>query len=292
MRLSVVIPVHNDQVRLVLCLRALEAQTLSADDFEVIIVDNGSLEPIDVDIARNMRVIAEPQLGSYAARNRGIEDAAAPIIAFTDADCIPDPTWLSEGLTYLDKHPGVSSTGGHIEVFASDPSHRTPTEVYESMHGFRQDRYVANQQFAATANLFVRSTVFEAVGTFNAALRSGGDVEFGNRSIDAGYRMEYVSSVVARHPSRRTVRSFVNKMFRTMAGMRDLATIRGQAFPFSLKGTVKLLVPPIPTVVRALRNDHVGPPADRFKYAYAVFVIHYARIACRIALRLGARSPR
>lgn len=289
---TVIVPVYNDEAGLTRCLRALEKQTLRQSLFEIIVVDNGSDIPPRIQAPANSRVLTETMPGSYAARNAGLMDATASIIAFTDADCIPEPDWLVEGLTYLDAHPDLSSVGGRIEVFPYNAEHRTPIELYELMKAFPQGKFVANHGYAATANLFVRNTVFEAVGPFNSALRSGGDLEFGNRSTNAGFRMEYTSSAVVRHPARRTMSAALRKMFRTMAGIRDLALLRGQPFPYQVSGTVRGLVPPVPSVVQALGNHDVGPPIDRLKYAWAILVVHYARAAFRFALLLGARSPR
>lgn len=292
MRLSVVIPTYNDHKYLEMCLRALRSQTLPTEEFEVIVVDNGSTESPVIDEAANTRLVLEAQPGSYAARNRGIKESVADVVAFTDADCIPNPSWLASGLAHLDKDPGVACVGGAIEVFPREPSRRTPCEVYESVSGFPQDTYVNDRGFAATANLFVRSEVFDALGSFNASLRSGGDVEFGNRTVDAGYRLIYAGDVVVRHPARRTLRLYLSKLFRTMAGNRDLAAYRRRPFPYPLAGTVRALLPPIPSMVRALRARHVGSLADRFKLAYATLIIHYGRTIFRVRLLLGAESPR
>jgi len=292
MRLSVVIPVYNDHEYLELCLRALRVQTLPAEEYEIIVVDNGSTESPAIEEAVNTRLVFEPRPGSYAARNRGIIESVAGVVAFTDADCIPDPSWLASGLAYLDEHPNVACVGGAIEVFSRNPERRTPCEVYESISGFPQDQYVNDGGFAATANLFVRRGVFEAVGPFNASLRSGGDVEFGNRSVDGGHKLVYASTVIIRHPARRTLRRYLSKLFRTMAGARDLAAIRGRPFPYPFTGTLRAFLPPIPTMTRALRAGRVGSLADRVKFAYATLVIHYGRAFFRVRLLLGAPSPR
>jgi glycosyltransferase involved in cell wall biosynthesis len=292
MRLSVIIPVYNDQDRLIMCLRALEAQTLAAEDFEVIAVDNGSREPIAVETASNTRIVTELRPGSYAARNTGVEHATGTVIAFTDADCIPDPTWLSEGLTYLDDHPDVSRVGGRVEIFAQDPDHRTPAELYESVHGFPQEQYVTNRGFAATANLLVRNSVFEVVGPFDADLRSGGDVEFGQRSTDMGHTLDYLDAMLVRHPARRTLKELSAKQQRTIAGARDLAISSGEPTPYPLSAVLRSMIPPLPTMMNGLRNTDIGPMADRVKFTYATLFSHYAKALFKFRLLLGARSPR
>ena len=95
-QVAVVIPVWNGRTILGRCLDALERQTLPRERFDIIVVDNGSTDGT-ADIARgyaNVTVLEEPTPGSYAARNTALADVRAPITAFTDADCIPDPDWL------------------------------------------------------------------------------------------------------------------------------------------------------------------------------------------------------
>lgn len=292
MKVSVVIPVFNDHGSLERCLRGLEQQSLPLDEFEVIIVDNGSSEPVHVAYAGHHRIEVETRPGSYAARNKGITVAGAPIIAFTDADCIPSPGWLEAALTFFAEHPEIASIGGSVQVFPEDPLHRTPIEVYEAEHGFPQEVYVGKRRFAATANLFVRRTVFDGVGTFSSDLRSGGDVEFGNRSIDAGYPMRYVEAAMVRHPARRSFQSYTKKQRRTMAGTRDLASLRGNPYPYPIPGAMRNLLPPFRSILRALGDSSIGPVRDRVKYSMAIVVTHYARAFYRFFLRYDRSSPR
>src|ERR1041385_9155423 len=107
---SVVIPVLGDAERLALCLDALDRQTLPANRFEVIVVDNASdrdeaIAAVVAEHAPRFRLLHEPRPGSYAARNRAIADARGTIIAFTDADCIPRPDWLERGIAALHAAP-------------------------------------------------------------------------------------------------------------------------------------------------------------------------------------------
>jgi glycosyltransferase involved in cell wall biosynthesis len=98
---SVVMVTYNRPRLLDAALSALEHQTRPAD--EVLVVDNGSTDETAALLAdrvragrpAGLRVIAGPPSRSVAeARNRAVAAASGAIIAFTDDDCRPRPTWL------------------------------------------------------------------------------------------------------------------------------------------------------------------------------------------------------
>jgi glycosyltransferase involved in cell wall biosynthesis len=127
---SVVVPVVDQAVGLAATLEALAGQSLPESSFEVIVVDNGSVDDsLQVAAAWSARhpgarVVSETELrGSYAARNRGIESSSAELLAFTDADCRPDPHWLEAGLAALEES-AAEVVAGRIEVLPVQPTER------------------------------------------------------------------------------------------------------------------------------------------------------------------------
>jgi mycofactocin glycosyltransferase len=93
---SVVIPVRNAARYLERSLPAVLDQDY-AGTYEVVVVDNGSTDGSQQLVARFPRatMLVETKRGAYAARNRGAEAALAPLVVFTDPDCVPRPDWLS-----------------------------------------------------------------------------------------------------------------------------------------------------------------------------------------------------
>jgi glycosyltransferase involved in cell wall biosynthesis len=195
-------------------LRALESQTLPREDFEVIVVDDASDPPLAHAHARLDR-----PLGAYAARNAGLLAAGADAIAFTDADCIPDPGWLAAGLAALRTAPRAA---GRIEMIGGAGF----VERLDRARFLRQERYVA-EGFGATANLFVRREVFDAVGPFDPRLRSGGDAELGRRATAAGFPILFAEDAVVRHPCRRTALELLSKAHRVGLGFGQTARLYG-----------------------------------------------------------------
>jgi GT2 family glycosyltransferase len=204
--ISVVIPHLNQPELLAGCLAALARQTLAPDRFEVVVVDNGSRELPVAAVAGfpGAVLVREEEPGPGPARNRGVAMARAAIIAFTDADCLPDPGWLAAIEARFAADPALGVLGGEVQVFAADPARPTPAEAFDLVYGFRQQLQIARHRFAATANLAVRRTVFEAVGPF-AGLSVAEDMDWGQRAAATGHPTRYAAEALVRHPARRTM---------------------------------------------------------------------------------------
>ncbi len=93
---SVVVPFFNSERHLAACIESLLGQDDVGGPFEIILIDNGSTDGSAsiVERYRELIVLDEPTPGAYAARNTGIRRARAPLIAFTDADCVVAGDWL------------------------------------------------------------------------------------------------------------------------------------------------------------------------------------------------------
>jgi len=96
--LSIIIPVYNDWRPLRECLESLGRQE-GAPAFEVIIVDDGSREPVPELIRQwadrfPLAIISQTHRGIPAARNRGVQAATGSVLLFVDSDCRLHPDCL------------------------------------------------------------------------------------------------------------------------------------------------------------------------------------------------------
>ncbi|WP_336728072.1 glycosyltransferase family 2 protein [Cellulosimicrobium cellulans] len=223
---TVVVPVYNDVARLRTCLAALAAQDYPADRFDVVVADNASTEDLRPALPAGdgrFTVVLEPRRGSYVARNTAARRATGEVLAFTDGDCIPRPDWLSRAVAALTAEDPPDAVGGDINILFRDGSRPTTgPELYETVEGFDQERFVTVTHFAATANLVVPRATFERVGDFNAALKSGGDLEWGRRLQEIGGRLDFAADAVVDHPSRPSWRDLTHKTVRITHGLVDL----------------------------------------------------------------------
>jgi glycosyltransferase involved in cell wall biosynthesis len=118
MLITVIIPTHNPHLgRLAATLLGLQSQTLADDLWEVILVDNGSSNPVDPTwcgqhFTRPLRIVREPELGLSSARRSGILSARTDLIAFSDDDNVFAPDYLERSVHNFSLPQNVGVAGG------------------------------------------------------------------------------------------------------------------------------------------------------------------------------------
>lgn len=116
--LTVIVPTHNPhRGRLARTLLGLTAQTLPAEQWEILLVDNASQPPLKADdfahlAPTNFRLVSETQLGLTSARRRGITEARGEFIVMVDDDNVLAPDYLAQVLTLFASHPRLGACGG------------------------------------------------------------------------------------------------------------------------------------------------------------------------------------
>ncbi len=255
---TVIVPVFNDVVGLRRCLGGLARQTLPQEQYEVLVVDNGSSRDLSEAMGAlpQARLLHEPTPGSYAARNTGVEHARGRVLAFTDADCTPRPDWLERALRHLDGGARDVVLGGRIDVYALDPAHPTWAEEYDLSLAFPQRLYVEQQRYSVTANLITTRRVMSHSGPFNARLKSGGDKEWCQRAVGYGFAIEYADDVVVDHPARHSIHDLVRKRRRQVGGQLAAAKLRYPAAIAYAMLLGKALAPPGVRLLRTMTHEH------------------------------------
>jgi glycosyltransferase involved in cell wall biosynthesis len=114
MKISVVVPVYNEQKYIGQCLQALTTQTRPPD--EIIVVNNNSTDESETIIKKyKVRLINEKKQGMTYARNRGFNEATGDIIARTDSDSVPPPDWI-EKIEKNFKKNSLDGLGGPLDM--------------------------------------------------------------------------------------------------------------------------------------------------------------------------------
>jgi len=273
-RISVLIPVYRDWAGLESCLAALAAQTWPADDFEVLVVSNDAEPPSPLSRA-GVRLLHEPRGHSYAARNAGLAMAQGEVLAFTDADCRPEPGWLAAGWAALQADTEASLVGGHIRIAVTQ---RNVATDYDESFAFKQAESVRNGS-SVTANLFVKRVVFDTVGPFNAALQSGGDFELCRRARQSGFKIIYAEGAVVQHPARDSLAALFRKNRRVAGGFRRREfDLLNKGFVLRLRFVTNMLKPRLRFWLRLLRGQShtdVLPAWRRPAVTLVQVCIHY-----------------
>lgn len=291
--ISVIIPVYNDSERLKLCLKALENQTYPKDLYEIIVVDNASQQDIKSVVSQfsHSKYTYEKQPGSYVARNQGISIAKGEILAFTDSDCIPDSFWIEKGVASLLNTPKCGLVAGRIDLFFKNPEKPTAVELYEIIElNFEQEENVREKHFGVTANLFTFKHVIEKVGGFNAALKSGGDREWGERVFAAGYKQVYADDAYIKHPARHSFSELYKRVTRFVGGKYDMMMTQNPSFIDIIISFLGILKPPIRSFYRIANNPKLNGFQQKIKFIYAMFFVRYIVINETLRLYLGGVS--
>lgn len=142
---------------------------MGAPRFEVLVVDDGSADGTREVLQRLVddaagRLDLRPlhlarNVGPATARNVGWRAARAPLIAFTDDDCTPQPGWVA----------ALARALGHVDV-AQGRTTRDPTDTTTGWFAWAPE-VSSEGGFYETCNIGYRRAVLDAVGGFDESFR-------------------------------------------------------------------------------------------------------------------------
>lgn len=232
--LSVAICTYNRAALLNRALDSVASQTLAQDEFEVIIVDNGSTDQTRDRVAAHqlhdprIRYVVEPQAGIAHARNRALAEARGEYLAFIDDDAWADPKWLENLVTPLRSlSPAPECVVGPVSlVWEGNRPDWFPVR-FESLlcHYEMGDvpRFLDADGYLLTTNsLFHRETLLKLggmrtdLGHRRKALIGGEDNDVFNRLLAGGHGVYYQPGALVYHPvpkERQTRRFLLRRLF-------------------------------------------------------------------------------
>lgn len=229
---------NTPMVSVVLCTRDRPANAIAAlreltalryRSFEIVVVDNAPCTDATQKAVREMfgkdsrvRYVQEPRPGLSRARNRGVAEAFADIVAFTDDDVKVDPWWLDGIARGFRAAPGVVCVTGLIATAQIENSAQLyfhlreawGTECKRRIFDLIENRDESSLYpysagiFGAGANFAMSRTVLKELGGFDEALGAGSpsgggeDLDMFMRVILAGHRIVYEPSAIVSHVHR------------------------------------------------------------------------------------------
>jgi len=239
---SVIVPIYNGEQDLPGLLACLMAQIYPAKQVEYLLVDNASSDRTPQILAAaaaqfaakglTYKALSERNIQSaYAARNTGIRAATGEFLAFTDADCYPEPDWLM-GLMQPFQNEQIGLVAGKITAFPGT----TLLERYAERKGTMSQQDTLAHVFCPygqTANLGIRLAALKQVGLFRPYLTTGGDADICWRIQREGsykgqpWEIHYAENAPIQHRHRQTLKELKKQWYRYGKSNRYLNELHG-----------------------------------------------------------------
>jgi glycosyltransferase involved in cell wall biosynthesis len=268
MKLSVITPTHNPRLdNFEPVLAALRAQRLPGSDWEYIVVDNCSAEPvsqsIDVSWHPQAQIVVQPKLGLTPARLRGFQVARGDVIVLVDDDCVLPPDYLRKVLELLERYPHIGVLGAAVLTGRFE---KQPEEWMKPFCG-----YLCANQFAppqplpiqyalarkhegctpAGAGMIIRRDVVQeyqqqleadpfraGLDRTGGALIGSGDMDIGCTAIDMGLATGLARELALEHliPAGRVEKNYLKRLlYASQYGTARLLIHRGWREPIAPK---------------------------------------------------------
>jgi len=213
-KLSIIVCSFEGASRIGDCIDALTKQTIS-EKIEIIVVDDGSSDSTtflasalleNKNTRYNVITLSENQ-GLSAARNAGVAASSAPLIAFTDDDCVPEPEWAAKILAAWSRASSTThGIGGDVIAHSTDTYNRRfldaarplravesgtmNTSLFAKLKNYllpRRSVGTRNVDSFVGANMSFRRSSIKAVKGFDPSIRFGGDEQYLCAQLIAAY---------------------------------------------------------------------------------------------------------
>ena len=198
-RISVIMPVYNEQEYLKFSIESILNQTFS--DFEFIIIDDGSTDDSVKIIGSyndsRIKFYKSEKKGIVKQLNYGISIAKAPIIARMDADDISECSRLDEQFAYLNQHPGVDVVGSNV-LFINEKAEVVCTKIYPQNHEGIEFMMPIESAVCHPA-VMMRKEIFDSFGSYNEKYSGAEDYELFLNLILGGYRFYNIQKILLRY---------------------------------------------------------------------------------------------
>lgn len=313
---SVVVCTRNRPDSVMMTLRGLAAQHYRP--FEIVLVDNApssdaTKEAVLAEFGSDsrLRYVREPRPGLSCARNRGVTEATADIVAFTDDDVRVDPWWLDGIVRGFRAAPDVACVTG---IIATAEINNAAQLYFHTLHSREEWGYSCERRiydltenrddsplypyaagiFGAGANFAVSRRVVKEIGGFDEALGagtvSGGgeDLNIFMRIILSGNRIVYEPSAIVFHVHRVHLADLSKQMWGYGAGctaaltaiMLENARARRELPPKVISGVLRMI-----TIGNRVRGNSTLPKGLLMQQAGGLLVGPWKYLESRRNLR-------
>jgi glycosyltransferase involved in cell wall biosynthesis len=277
---SVVVPTFNRCASLIRMLEALVDQTYPADQFEVVVVDDGSTdgtaERLDALVAPyRLTVLRQPNMGPAVARNLGVERARGSLIVFLDDDVVALPHLLAEHVaTQGDEQNQVVT--GPLSPPGDWPRpswiHWEEAQLQQQYHAMLTGKYPCTPRQFFSGNASLRRARFLEAGGFDPTFKRAEDLELAFRLRARGASFVFNPRADVLHYASRTFQSWCRIPYQY--GRYEVAMQRDKGHPTFRNATREFHYRN--RVNRLMARVCVGRPALVRATTYGVRALVYA----------------
>ncbi|MGI5819489.1 MAG: glycosyltransferase [Armatimonadota bacterium] len=211
MKASIIIPAYNAERTIANTLRACLDQDFPADEYEIIVVDDGSKDDTAEQVRRfPVRLLSQENAGAAAARNRGAGVARGDVLLFVDADCInpPDAVRRLVGSVRCNGGPQIVSA-----IYAATPDLPLVTSCLNEEIRFRHLHLSDSPGHVGSYCMAMPRRVFEDLGGFDERFKRSEDNEFCTEAVERGYELHVLQDVALAHHHVRTMRAWLRDQY-------------------------------------------------------------------------------
>jgi glycosyltransferase involved in cell wall biosynthesis len=207
-RISAVVPTRNRPDHAVPCAGSILSS--AGDGFELLIVDQSDDDATERALAvyagdRRLRYIRSSLRGASSARNVGVEQSTAPIIAFTDDDCRVSTDWLQQITTLFEREPDAALVFGKVSIPEELKGRGFAADFEPHQRAYYGELPPAHVPWGLSANMCARRSLFERLGAFDpllgagAPFRAGEESDLAIRALAAGCKVVNTAEIAVLH---------------------------------------------------------------------------------------------
>ncbi|HXN53033.1 MAG TPA: glycosyltransferase [Candidatus Acidoferrum sp.] len=210
MTFSIIIPALNEEHVIGQCLNSIARLEFPRQKFEIIVVDNGSSDRTreiaeSYHEAVNITVLLHPKINISSLRNAGAAASNGEYLIFLDADMVVHEHWLQRAAKLF-----VSSKAEIIGGFYEVPENSS--WVARVWFTRKMKEVNLSPSYAASGNLMIRRSQFDAIGGFDESLATSEDCDFCCRARALGLSIaQYRTIAVVHLGSPQTLQTFFRR---------------------------------------------------------------------------------
>lgn len=196
MKVSVIVPIRNEEVHIRECLDSILSQDYPRECMEILVIDGmsddntrGIIQDEYLTKFSNVSLLDNPKKTAPTAMNIGIRRSSGDIIIRMDGHSYMDRDFVKNAVDILNKKPYIDCVGGPIESINEDYKSQAISLAMSSPFGVgnAKFRYSKEEQLVDTLAFGAyRREVFERIGLFDEELVRNQDDELNFRLVKSG----------------------------------------------------------------------------------------------------------